>query len=92
MDKYMSESLDKHITGNYGEDQVKSDDWDYADHYFIDEGYEDFLGEFMLDLKKEFLQGKSEDLLEGYEVDCEFEKFCKEQYQIYLDEIRSQNG
>ena len=50
--------------------------------------FEDFMFDYCADLKKEFLQGRSEDLLNDYDIEIAFDDFCKGQFNEWLDEVR----
>ena len=50
--------------------------------------FEDFMGDYIMDLKKEFLQGRSADLLNDYDIEIAFDDFCKGQFNEWLDDVR----
>ena len=53
-----------------------------------EELFEDFMSDYLIDLKKEFLQGRSEDLLNDYEMEVLFDLYCRTQFFEWLDEVR----
>ena len=56
------------------------------------EELDDFKSDYFKELQAEFLKIKGPALLSFHEVERAFDKYCREQYEEYVDQIRSKYG